>query len=160
MARTKLAIEIQIESPAWRKAWPNAAREAKRFLSTVAARDDLGTIPVGEVTVVLSDDARVRGLNFQFRGKDRATNVLSFPDVATPLGGIALAFETLESESVAQRKRFVNHVKHMILHGFLHLLEFDHQTTREACLMERLETAILGEMGIPNPYVIETTTRA
>ena len=160
MARTKLAIDIQIESPAWRKAWPNAAREAKRFLSTIAKTSDLGSPPLGEVTIVLSDDARVRALNFQFRGKDRATNVLSFPDTATPLGGIALAIETLERESLAQKKQFVNHVKHMILHGFLHLLDFDHQTPREARLMERLETAILGEMGIPNPYVIETKTRA
>ena len=160
MPRKAFVIDIRIESPLWRKAWPNAAREAKRFLATVVGRGDLGCVPTGELTVVFTSDVRVRALNLQFRGKDSATNVLSFPDTAVPLGGIALALETLQRESAVQRKQFVNHVKHMILHGFLHLLGHDHQTLREARLMERLETAILAEMGIPNPYVIESKTRA
>jgi probable rRNA maturation factor len=76
------------------------------------------------------------------------------------LGGLALALGTVKREAAEQRKEFINHTKHMILHGFLHLLGHDHQTSREARLMERLETAILSDMGIPNPYLIRTTTRA
>jgi probable rRNA maturation factor len=73
---------------------------------------------------------------------------------------MALAFETLRAEASAQKKEFISHAKHMILHGFLHLLGYDHQTAREARLMERLEIAILCDMGIPNPYLIRTKTRA
>jgi probable rRNA maturation factor len=126
----------------------------------VSRRAEIVPFPKGVVVVVLADNERVRALNLQFRGKGRPTNVLSFPDPEAPLGGMVLALETLEKESAQQGKSFVNHVKHMILHGFLHLLGHDHQTKAEARLMERLEIAILREMGIPNPYVIEAQSRA
>ena len=160
MARSALSIETRIEFPAWRREWPQARVEVRRFLSQAAQHPEINVAAKGAVAIVMTDDARVRRLNRQFRGKDQATNVLSFPDQSVPLGGIALAFETLRQESMEQHKQFVNHAKHMILHGFFHLLGFDHQTTRQARLMERLEIAILWEMGIPNPYVIETKTRA
>jgi len=160
MARSALAIETQIESPAWRSEWPRARLEVRKFLSQATKFPEISSSRQGSVVVVLTDNERVRALNRQFRGKNRPTNVLSFPDRAAPLGGIALAFETLKAEAAQQNKSFVNHTKHMILHGFLHLLDYDHQTTRETRLMERLEIAILSEMGIPNPYVIETKTRA
>ena len=107
----------------------------------------------------LSDDRRLAALNLQFRGKDKPTNVLSFPDDDLPPGGIAVAFETVIREAKAQGKTFVNHAKHMILHGFLHLHGFDHIKMREARLMEGLETAILGGMGIPNPYASRSLRR-
>ncbi len=110
--------------------------------------------------MVFADDDRLRTLNAQFRAKDRPTNVLSFPDPAAPLGGMALAYQTVRAEASSQKKQFVHHVKHMILHGFLHLLGYDHKTRLQARLMERLEIAILSDMGIPNPYLIETKTRA
>jgi probable rRNA maturation factor len=114
----------------------------------------------GEVAVVFADDARLRGLNARFRGKDKATNVLSFGDPGNPLGGIALAFETVLAEAKVQNKSFINHSKHLILHGFLHLLGYDHENRRCARLMEGLEIAILSDMGIPNPYLLRTKTRA
>jgi probable rRNA maturation factor len=113
------------------------------------------------VEVVFTGDARVRALNAKFRGKDRATNVLAFENPAAPLGGIALAFETISREAKAQRKTFVNHAKHLILHGFLHLTGYDHHSARSARLMEGLEIVILADMGIPNPYLVtRAKTRA
>lgn len=160
MARSELDIVVRIECPAWRSAWPRLSSEARRFLAATALRPEFHPPPHGEIAIVFADDERLRALNAQFRGKDRPTNVLSFPDAAAPLGGIALAYETLQAEASAQRKQFVNHAKHMILHGFLHLLDYDHQTKRQARLMERLEIAILSDMGIPNPYSTRTKTRA
>lgn len=160
MARGALQIIVQIEAPAWRTAWPKAANETRRFLIEAVQRGELDVPSGAEVAVVLADDARLQALNGQFRGKDKPTNVLSFPDTATPVGGMALAYETVRGEATTQGKQFINHAKHMILHGFLHLLGHDHQSSREARLMERLETAILSQMGIPNPYLIRTKTRA
>jgi probable rRNA maturation factor len=160
MARGKLEIAVRVEARGWRTAWPQAANETRRFLTAVAGRPEL-KIPSGaEIAVILADDDRLQALNAQFRGKDRPTNVLSFPDTTMPLGGMAVAYETVRREAGLQGKQFINHAKHMILHGFLHLLDYDHQTSREARLMERLETAILSQMGIPNPYILRTKTRA
>ena len=175
----RLAVTVQVEDPAWRKLWPRAAGDvralvsrATAFLGTTAPhplrlrRNDFplkggsAAEVTGSVAVVLSDDAHLRQLNFQFRGKDAPTNVLSFPDPDDPYGGMALARETVVLEAKGQGKLFVNHAKHMILHGFLHLLRFDHETPRQARLMEGLEIAILSDMGIPNPYSIEAKRRA
>jgi len=159
MAKGRLTVEVQIEYPPWRKAFPRTGIVVRGLLREAALRPELSG-PVGEVAVVFADDARLRGLNARFRGKDKATNVLSFGDPGNPLGGIALAFETVSAEAKAQNKSFVNHTKHLILHGFLHLLGYDHETGRGARLMEGLETAILSDMGIPNPYFLRTKTRA
>jgi probable rRNA maturation factor len=160
MVRTAVAVDIRVEAPGWRLAWPGVSREARQFLLSIARDARLAPVAPGVVAVLFSDHVRVRLLNSRFRGKDRATNVLSFPDEASPLGGMTLALETLQKEAEEQGKPFVNHVKHMILHGFLHLLGHDHHTQPEARLMERLEIDILAGMGIPNPYVIEAKTRA
>jgi probable rRNA maturation factor len=162
-----LVVEVQVEIAAWRRAWPRVVTEAKGLLLTAARHPKLVKPGHGdeffdfEVAVVFCGDKKLRELNFQFRGKDRPTNVLSFPDGDNaPGGGIALSFETISAEAKAQGKPFLNHTKHMILHGFLHLLGFDHEKSRAARLMERLEIAILADMGIPNPYLIETPRRA
>jgi probable rRNA maturation factor len=159
MAKSRLTVDLQIECPAWRQAWPRAGSVVRGLVQAAALRPELSA-PVGEVAVVFADDARLRGLNARFRGKDKATNVLSFPDPGNPLGGIALAFETVSAEAKTQNKSFANHSKHLILHGFLHLLGYDHETARGARLMEGLEIAILSDMGIPNPYLLRTKTRA
>jgi probable rRNA maturation factor len=159
MAKSLLTVEVQIEYPAWRRAFPRAGAVVRALVREAAVRPELSR-PVGGVAVVFADDARLRGLNARFRGKDKATNVLSFGDPGNPLGGIALAFETVSAEAKAQNKTFVNHSKHLILHGFLHLLGYDHENQRGACLMEGLEIAILSDMGIPNPYLLRTKTRA
>jgi probable rRNA maturation factor len=160
MAPESLTVDVRIECPGWRKAWPKAAIEIRQLLRAAAKRPEIASTATGEVAVVLADDVRLRALNAQFRGKDRPTNVLSFPDTAVPLGGMAIAFETISREAIAQKKPIIRHSKHLILHGFLHLLGYDHNSARAARLMEGLEVAILSNMGIPNPYVPRARSRA
>ena len=112
-----------------------------------------------EVSLVFADDARIRALNRQYRGKDRPTNVLSFPAapldsgrLGPPLGDIVMARETIAAEAAAEGLNFTDHLTHLIIHGFLHLVGYDHETDDEAAVMEQLETAILGRLGIADPY--------
>ncbi len=112
-----------------------------------------------EISVLLGSDAEIRELNRRFRGRDRATNVLSFPTGGTPwpggpppLGEIALAAETVCREAAAQRKTLHAHVSHLVVHGTLHLLGFDHHTETEADRMERLEARCLETLSIADPY--------
>ncbi|NBX02785.1 MAG: rRNA maturation RNase YbeY [Alphaproteobacteria bacterium] len=106
-----------------------------------------------EITVVLADDAFVKNLNRDFRGKDKPTNVLSFPGDGH-LGDIVLAFETIEREAKEQQKTFKAHVQHLLVHGTLHLLGHDHIKDAEAEKMEALEIKILKELGVANPYAV------
>jgi probable rRNA maturation factor len=119
-----------------------------------------------EVSVLLADDATVRKLNADYRGKDRATDVLSFPTFdnvldeapehaspgSLPLGDIVLALETIQAEAVAAGTPFSDHVSHLVVHGCLHLLGYDHQTADDGERMEGLERGILAQLGIPDPY--------
>ncbi len=116
---------------------------------------------LAEACVALSDDAGVRALNAQFRGKDKPTNVLSFPASAealrpdasaTSLGDVILAAETLAREAEAQRIPPPHHLQHLVVHGLLHLMGFDHETDAQASEMEALEVAILARLGIADPY--------
>ena len=128
-----------------------------------------------EVSVLATDDARIRALNAQFRGQDKPTNVLSWPavdlradeegappeppepgtrDDPTGLGDIALAWETCLAEAEAAGRPLAHHLTHLTVHALLHLLGYDHETEADALLMERLETAILGTMAIPDPYAV------
>lgn len=160
MPRATLKIDIQVDCADWQAAWPHLQRESCLILRRAFGRRDLICVPSGsEVALVFADDERLKALNFQFRGKRVSTNVLSFPDPDIPLGGIAIAFETVKREAQRQGKSFVNHSKHMILHGFLHLLGYDHINPRAARLMEGLEIAILSDMSISNPYILEGKAR-
>jgi probable rRNA maturation factor len=115
-----------------------------------------------EVGVTLADDVEQQRLNREYRGQDVPTNVLAFPawEPGTPvppgapllLGDVVLAFETVAREAAEQGKPFTDHIRHMIVHGVLHLLGYDHRTRAEAAIMEPLETSILAELGVPNPY--------
>lgn len=111
-----------------------------------------------EISVLLTDDAEQRELNAQWRGKDSATNVLSFPQIAPfgpvtgILGDITLARETLEREAADLGKSLDDHFTHLMVHGFLHILGYDHLEEDEALLMEGLETQILAGLGIDDPY--------
>ncbi len=114
-----------------------------------------------ELSVVLADDAFVKGLNSQYRGKNKSTNVLSFPSspatnhqsLTTELGDIILAFETIAKEAQEQEKTFRDHAAHLLVHGFLHLLGHDHIDGKEAAIMEDKEVKILKKLGINNPYL-------
>lgn len=160
MAKAEIELSLQVEHAAWKQAWPHAAKDIRALLAAVRPRAAFPRgMKAGVVAVVLSNDKRLQGLNAQFRGKDKPTNVLSFPEPDEPFGGIVMAFETIRRESREQGKSLINHSKHMILHGFLHLLGHDHQKPREARLMEQLEIAILSDLGIQNPYEFEDKSR-
>ena len=113
---------------------------------------------LAEVSIVLTDDAEQRELNRRWRGIDQPTNVLSFPQiepfapVAGLLGDIILARQTLERDAAEQGKPFADHFSHLVVHGFLHLLGYDHVAEAEALVMEGLETQILETLGIADPY--------
>jgi probable rRNA maturation factor len=155
MRQPKLEITVAIEHRGWKTKWPRARAEIGALLREAGRPNDVKPIPAGVVSIVLTNDETLQRLNRQFRGKDKATNVLSFPDSAEPLGGIAVSYQTVFREASEQKKKFIHHAKHMILHGFLHLLGYDHVVKREARLMEGIEIAILTDLGIPNPYSIE-----
>ncbi len=109
----------------------------------------------GTVSLLLGDDRAVSALNKQFRGKDGPTNVLSFPPAGAAsgfLGDIALAAETIVEEAQFQGKSFENHAAHLVVHGFLHLLGYDHMDPADAEKMEARERAILLSIGIEDPY--------
>ncbi|MDQ0132585.1 putative rRNA maturation factor [Neorhizobium galegae] len=113
-----------------------------------------------ELSLVFTDDAAIKEINAEWRGKDKPTNVLSFP--AFPLepgkmpgpmlGDIVIARETVEREAVDLDKSFEDHLTHLLVHGFLHLFGYDHMQTDEAERMEALETRILATLGLSDPY--------
>lgn len=113
---------------------------------------------VCELSMVLTDDQEQRQLNLQWRGIDKSTNVLSFPQLepfaplAGLIGDIVLARETLVREAAELEKPFLHHFTHLTVHGFLHILGYDHAQEGDALKMEGLETAILAALGIPDPY--------
>ena len=148
------AIDISIESPRWAEL--PAAEETVRH-AIEAALADCGADGT-EVSVALVDDAKIQELNRSWRGKDAATNVLSFPAPEQPRGGprflgdVALAFETIGREADAEAKPLAHHVAHLAVHGVLHLLGFDHERDADAETMERRERDILARIGVPDPY--------
>lgn len=138
----------------------NAAFAAAKGQTAARARQS-----GAEISLVLADNAFVRSLNRDWRDRDAATNVLSFPAMAdTPgsdppkpegpvlLGDVVVAREVLVTEAQAQNKPFHHHLAHLVCHGTLHLLQYDHLTDNDAATMESLETTILAGLGIPDPY--------
>lgn len=115
-------------------------------------------LDAASLTILLTTDVEMQALNKQYRGKDKPTNVLSFPDGeadetgAVHLGDIALAYETIAREATEQQKTFKAHLTHLVIHGVLHLLGYDHEHPSEAKAMESLEIKLLTAMGIANPY--------
>ena len=143
------AIELEIACASWTRAEP----AIERLLGEAGALALQGAH--GTVSVLLAGDALVRELNVRHRGKDRATNVLSFPaPKAFPgrLGDVVLAFETIAAEAETQGKPFADHARHLIVHGILHLLGHDHADAGEAERMEARERAILARLGVRDPY--------
>lgn len=155
--RAGLSVEIVRRAEIWdRLDDPLLARAAEAaFLAAASERRE----PC-EVTIVLTDDEEMTELNRLWRGKDTPTNVLSFPagepvtagGEPCPLGDVVLAGETVQAEAEAQGVSLADHVSHLIVHGVLHLLGFDHEVADEAERMEALETKVLASLGIANPY--------
>jgi probable rRNA maturation factor len=157
-------IEIVVDCAEWVGVCPRARQLCRAAASrTLAAASSARAAPrLCEVTIVLGDDAAQQRLNRTYRGLDRPTNVLSFPawnrdDPEMPgapvlLGDVALAFGTVAREADEQGKSFADHLRHLVVHGVLHLLGYDHGGEREAEEMERLETDILAGLGVPDPY--------
>ncbi len=149
-------IDVLSEAPAWAAALPAAAATVARAArAALAAAGPAG--PCG-VAIALADDAAVRRLNAAYRGRDKPTNVLSFPDGELDpegrraLGDIILAYETVAAEAAQQGKLLADHLGHLTVHGLLHLLGWDHETEAEAEAMEALERRILAGLGIADPY--------
>jgi len=147
-------IDISIESPRWAD-FPAAEQTVRGAIGAALVAVE---IDGAEVSIVLADDARIRELNRTWLGKDKATNVLSFPSPGGPsseprfLGDIVLAFETIEREAGTEGKPLAHHVAHLAVHGVLHLLGYDHERASEAEKMERRERIILAQLGIADPY--------
>jgi probable rRNA maturation factor len=149
-----LGVEVEIESDDWLLALDDSAA-----LSRTAAEAALACAGrSGGVVILLTDDDEVAGLNAQFRGKDGPTNVLSFPAPAGlhgHLGDVALAAGVCAREAQAQQKTLAHHLQHLVAHGVLHLIGYDHQTESEALVMEAMERRILHGLGAPDPYAAD-----
>jgi probable rRNA maturation factor len=149
-------IDIQMQSPLW-KAQPLAGQTVREAI--VAAASTLST-EAGEVSIVLTDDSEIAKLNRNWRGIDKPTNVLSFPASGQKasnnvllFGDIIIAYETLKRECDDENRIFLHHLAHLAVHGFLHLIGYDHQTDAQADEMEGLESKIMARLNIPDPYL-------
>jgi probable rRNA maturation factor len=146
-------IDVEIEDAAWTEALPDAEALALEAADATLASE--GAVGEG-VTLLLTDDATIRDLNRRFRQRDQPTNVLSFPAPQNPerfLGDIALAYGVCAREAQEQSKPLKHHLQHLVAHGVLHLLGYDHESDAQADEMENLERAVLAGLGIPDPYL-------
>lgn len=159
-----IEINVLVEDPAWPSSLRGAAKLAERTVLHTLTAEKLGRRKLS-VNVLLSDDATIKTLNRDWRGKNKPTNVLSFPfaegemadmplpkGMARPLGDIILARETLLREAESEQKPLRHHFMHLVVHGTLHLLGYDHMNDEEANEMENREREILADLNIPDPY--------
>ena len=143
-------IQLVVEEAAWRGhrgLLPRLAEaaEAARKAAKLPARSG--------ITILLAGNVRLKTLNHDFRGKNKPTNVLSFPSSEKDYrGDIALAYGVTKAEALAAKKKFADHATHLVVHGVLHLAGYDHEHERDAKVMEPLETRILAKLGVPDPY--------
>ena len=154
-----MTVSVEVEDQAW-QALPGIDELARS--AVIAALADTGHAdPECDIAVLFTSDDEIAAINAEWRGKDKPTNVLSFPtpeDMPVPageprsLGDLVLAHGVIAREAVEQGKSLHDHTTHLIVHGTLHLLGFDHETDAEAEEMEALETRILKGLGISNPY--------
>src|SRR5258706_1348726 len=152
--------EVLVVADCWQTE-PDAEVVIHRAITTAAEMVDADTAET-ELAVMLTDDAGIRTLNSNWRGIDKPTNVLSFPalqvspggpdDAPRMLGDIAIAYETTRKEADDEQKPFEHHLSHLAVHGFLHLIGYDHDKDDDAEAMETLEQELLAQLGIPDPY--------
>lgn len=151
-------IDVIVESTLW-EGLPEAEALAERAALAAVAASDVAIMDGAEMSLMLTDDAAIKELNRTWRDKDKPTNVLSWPaadpdDLAhSPhCGDIAVAYETLAREAAEEGKSVGDHFSHLVVHGVLHLLGYDHETDDEADEMEQLETDVLSGLGVADPY--------
>jgi probable rRNA maturation factor len=153
--------EVLVVADCWQTE-PEAEAVIHRAIEVAAEIAD-ADVGEAELAVMLTDDKGIRTLNSNWRGVDKATNVLSFPalqpigsgdpdDAPRMLGDIAIAYETTRKEADGEQKPFDHHLSHLAVHGFLHLIGYDHEKDDDAEAMESLEREILAQLGIPDPY--------
>jgi probable rRNA maturation factor len=146
-------LELIIEEPRWRKADPRLPARLRRATFAALARAAEPRLCKG-LTILLTNDTKLQSLNAGFRGKNVPTNVLSFPAAAgdSYLGDVAIAYGVAAAEAMSTGKTLGDHATHLVVHGVLHLLGYDHQKAREARTMEALEVEILAVLGVADPY--------
>ena len=155
------STEVLVVADCWQTE-PDAEAVIHRAIEAAAEFAD-ADVGEAELAVMLTDDSGIRTLNSNWRGIDKPTNVLSFPALQPPgghepdnaprmLGDIAIAYETTRKEADNEQKPFDHHLSHLAVHGFLHLVGYDHEKDGEAEAMENLEREILAALGIPDPY--------
>jgi len=152
----KLEIDVNIDAPAW-EGVEGLETLVQDCLRQSLAISGAALAPACEISVTFCDDAEIRALNARWRGKDQPTNVLSFPtpgalETKPLLGDVIVAYETVAREAAEQGKALRDHVAHMVAHGFLHLIGYDHEIAAEAEGMEALERKIAAAVGFPDPY--------
>lgn len=158
--RPAVSVELAEHSARWRERLPRRRQLCVAAVEAAFAAAKPRLSRRTEVSVVLADDALLRRLNRQWRRIDAATDVLSFPglDEDLPpkapslLGDVVLAFETASREAQEQGKPLADHLRHLVVHGVLHLLGYDHEEPGEAERMEALETEVLARLGVADPY--------
>jgi probable rRNA maturation factor len=150
--RASVKIDIRVESDLWKRK-PDIKTVARRAIVKAAI---MAALPKCELSVLLTDDPTIRTINADWRGVNAPTNVLSFPAPGGGdrpfIGDIVLAYETIAAEARAERKPFAHHFAHLAVHGFLHLLGYDHIRKKDAEIMEDAERGILRQLRIPDPY--------
>lgn len=154
-ATENLAIDLRVAEPRWQEELGDVEELVARVLNHAAGVVKAG----GEVSILMTSDSEVHDLNRRWRGIDKPTDVLSFPSSApqapgapVQIGDIALAYETSRRDAGAMGRAFDAHVSHLVIHGFLHLLGYDHVEPEDAAVMEPLEANILAGLGWPDPY--------
>lgn len=151
----EITTDVEIQDKRW-LSW-RASVEADVQATVAFVLEEQGDKEDYEVSVLLTDDEEIQSLNNQYRGKDKPTNVLSFPqdeviDGTVLLGDVVVAYETVLKEAKEQHKSEYDHFRHMLVHSVLHLLGFDHESEDEANEMESLEVSLLARLNISNPY--------
>ena len=161
----KITLDISTPDQTWLEAVPSLEallhEVTEEVLKTPEARGRFEIAPAARIGIgfCFADDAFVAGLNKEFRGQSKPTNVLSFPsgevfDGIFHLGEITLASGVVAREAVERQKPVLEHTTHLVIHGLLHLLGFDHETGDEAALMEAIEIKVMQQFGFGNPYIL------
>lgn len=151
---------VSVSDERWQELWPNYDEDVHSLCRVIDKSIALPST-LFDVSITLTSDTEIRTLNHQYRNIDKPTNVLAFPqhdavpayaEGACLLGDVIVAFETVRQEALDHQTPFIDYAQHMIAHGILHLLGYDHMDEREASVMENLEIAILRQIGVANPY--------